>query len=218
MDVERVPDRRVEHQAGPPGERLEEPVHVGDRCVRQDHLGLRMLLDERGEVRGERSKAATCMEQDRDTAFGGERERGAQVGMGDVEDAVRRMELDAGRPAVERPLELCGEAVSRLGAAERDESPFRGGALVEELVVQRGIRVSAGRAKRDDEGSLDAVSGHLLEELSRLQARAVGIAAEVRVRVPYGLTGRDEGRDEALVCLLQRLVRQPNDCGLAAHQ
>ena len=194
-------------------------MHVGDRGVREDHLRLRMLLDERGEVRGERSKAATRVEQDRDAAFGGEREGGAQVGMGDVEDAVRRVELDAGRASVERPLELCGEAVSRLGAAERDEPPVRRGALAEELVVQGRIPVSAGRAERDDEGSLDSVPGHLLEELVGLQARAVGVAAEVRVRVPYGLTGRDEGRDEALVRSLQGFVRRPRrGCSGAAHQ
>ena len=179
------PDGRVVEHVGVVEERPPDVLEVGDGRVRQDELGLRVVLDEVLEVLRDRRQAAPGMDQDRHAPLGGEPEHRIEPALAEIEFLCPRVQLDPLRPVVEAAGGLGDRIGGQVEPAEGDERAVRGRRPLEHAVVRHPVgREAVGIVEREREAAIDAVPPHRIQELLGRLREAVLVDAEVRMRVP----------------------------------
>ena len=138
--VDGAPDRCVEVDAGASAEAACEACQVGDACVRDDELRVRIAVDEAGEMVGDRRQSAPAVDEDRDAPLGRDREDGSQSLVVEHEALCPRVELDPARAEVEAALGLLDRALRQVEPDERDQPSLGALCVLERAVVRRSER------------------------------------------------------------------------------
>ncbi len=129
-----------------------EPREVGDACVRDDQLRLRICVDEPLEVVGDRRQASTAVDEDRDAPFRGELEHRREARVVQEELLRARVELDAAGAEVEAARRLLDRSLVERKPDERDHPPFGTGGKRERAVVagaEAGMAVGLVKAEHE---------------------------------------------------------------------